>query len=47
VNHSINNLKFHLRTFENVGPEKSGDENVRVLVWNPKGDDFVSDLRIN
>uniref|UniRef100_A0A1I8C169 Peptidase_S9 domain-containing protein n=1 Tax=Meloidogyne hapla TaxID=6305 RepID=A0A1I8C169_MELHA len=28
-------------TFENVGPEKSGEENVKVMAWNPKGDDFA------
>uniref|UniRef100_A0A914KW76 Uncharacterized protein n=1 Tax=Meloidogyne incognita TaxID=6306 RepID=A0A914KW76_MELIC len=28
-------------TFENVGPEKSGDENVKVVAWNPKGNDFA------
>lgn len=28
-------------TFENVGPTKSGDETVKVLAWNPVGDDFV------
>uniref|UniRef100_A0A183C9C1 Dipeptidyl peptidase n=1 Tax=Globodera pallida TaxID=36090 RepID=A0A183C9C1_GLOPA len=27
--------------FENVGPKRSGDENVRVFVWSPSGDDFA------
>ncbi|KAF7639718.1 hypothetical protein Mgra_00000639 [Meloidogyne graminicola] len=40
----ISNFRIYdteTETFENVGPENSGDENVRVLVWNPKGDDFA------
>ncbi|KAI1708318.1 prolyl oligopeptidase family domain-containing protein [Ditylenchus destructor] len=28
-------------TFDNVGPLKTGDENVKVLVWNPKGNDYA------
>uniref|UniRef100_A0A914DZS9 Uncharacterized protein n=1 Tax=Acrobeloides nanus TaxID=290746 RepID=A0A914DZS9_9BILA len=28
-------------TFENVGPNKTDEENVQVLLWNPMGNDFA------
>jgi len=28
-------------SFEDVGPTKSGDENIQVLAWNPVGNDFA------
>ncbi|KAH7717051.1 prolyl oligopeptidase family protein [Aphelenchoides avenae] len=28
-------------TFDNVGPKKTGEEAVKVIAWNPKGEDFA------
>uniref|UniRef100_A0AC34G6D2 Dipeptidylpeptidase IV N-terminal domain-containing protein n=1 Tax=Panagrolaimus sp. ES5 TaxID=591445 RepID=A0AC34G6D2_9BILA len=33
-------------SFENIGPNKSGDENIQVLAWNPVGNDFQLEIEV-
>uniref|UniRef100_A0A914QFG2 Dipeptidylpeptidase IV N-terminal domain-containing protein n=1 Tax=Panagrolaimus davidi TaxID=227884 RepID=A0A914QFG2_9BILA len=44
-NKKANRLVFRIYdikdSFENIGPKKSGDENIQVLAWNPVGNDFA------